>query len=96
MAFKQQVFGASALARYSLSHRAEWGDHLSVNHPSIDAQHRIIFEHVDEVNELCRRNANLVNLRVAVDRLHSVLETHFHYEERMLAETVRWSRRAKT
>jgi hemerythrin len=87
MAFKFQVFGASPLARYSLSRRAEWDPHLSVDHPSIDAQHKLIFERVDEVHDLCRRDANLGDLRVAVDLLNGLLETHFRYEERMLAET---------
>lgn len=87
MAFKFQMFGASPLAQYSLSRRAEWDQHLSVDHPSIDAQHKVIFEHVDEVHDLCRRDANLGDLRVAVDRLNGILEAHFRYEERMLAET---------
>jgi hemerythrin len=87
MAFRHQVFGASPLVRYSLSQLVECGDHLSVDHPGIDAQHKLIFERVGEVHDLWRRNANLGDLRVAVDRLQSVLETHFHYEERMLAET---------
>jgi hemerythrin len=87
MAFKLQAFGASPLVRYSLSHLVEWGDHLSVDHPGIDAQHKLIFERVGEVHDLWRRNASLIDLRVAFDRLNSVLETHFRYEERMLAET---------
>jgi hemerythrin len=87
MAFKHQVFGASPLMRYSLSHIVEWSDHLSVDHPGVDAQHKLIFERVGEVHDLWRRNAKLADLRVAVDRLAGVLETHFHYEERMLAET---------
>lgn len=87
MAIDHPIFGASPLAKYSLSHHAEWGDHLSVEHPSVDAQHKVIFEHVDEVHALCRHNASLVALRAAVDQLNRTLETHFRYEERMLAET---------
>ena len=87
MAVKHPLFGASPLAKYSLSHHAEWDDHLSVEHASVDAQHKVIFEHVDEVHDLCRHNAPLPELRVAVDKLNRTLETHFHYEERMLAET---------
>ena len=88
MAIKHPLFGASPLAKYSLSHHAAWDDHLSVEHPSVDAQHKVIFEHVEEVHNLCRHNASLADLRVAVDQLNRTLETHFHYEERMLAETL--------
>jgi hemerythrin-like metal-binding protein len=87
MTRKGTVFGSLPMVRYSLAHLVEWGDHLSVEHPAIDAQHQVIFERVAEVHDLWRRNADLADLRAAVDRLNSVLEVHFRYEERMLAET---------
>jgi hemerythrin len=87
MAAKGNAFGSVPMVQYSLAHLVEWGDHLSVNHPAIDAQHQVIFKRVAQVHDLWRRNANLVDLRAAVDRLSGVLETHFRDEERMLAET---------
>jgi hypothetical protein len=40
----------------------------------------------DRRSSLRWRNAKLVDLRVAVDRLAGVLETHFRYEDRHPAD----------
>lgn len=87
MTFKDQATQASAPLPHSPGRRVEWTDRLSVDHPSVDAQHKLIFERSGEVQDLWRRNADRAALRVALDQLHSLLETHFRYEERMLAET---------
>lgn len=81
------VFGPLPALRYSLTRLVEWGEHLSVDHPSLDAQHEAIFRLVGRVHDLWRRNADVTDLRAAVEKLHGALEGHFHYEERMLAAT---------
>lgn len=87
MKFTPHVFGPLPAVRYSLTGLVEWGEHLSVDHPGIDAQHEAIFKLVGRVHDLWRRNADVADLRAAVDKLKGVLEGHFHYEERMLAAT---------
>ena len=87
MACTHGTFGPLPMVQYSLTHLVEWGDHLSVDHAAIDAQHEVIFKLVAEVHDLWRRNADLAPLRAAVDKLKVVLESHFRYEERLLAET---------
>ena len=64
-----------------------WGYQLSVQHRGIDAQHELIFKLVGEIHDLWRRSAPIEGLCAAVDKTRSVLEDHFRYEERLLAET---------
>lgn len=87
MAAKGNACGSVPTVQCSLAHLVEWGDHLSVKHPAIDAQHQVIFRRVSQVHDLWRRNANLADLRAAIDRLSRVLATHFRDEERLLART---------
>ena len=77
--------GRVPIMQHSLASRFRWGDHLSIGNPEIDAQKRAIFELVDELDELCGHDADVVQLRAVADRSRQVLETHFDCEERMLA-----------
>ncbi len=80
-------FGRVPMMQYSLKNLVQWGEHLSVDHPGIDAQHEVIFNLVGEVHDLWRCNASLIELSAVVDKLADVLGNHFRYEERMLGET---------
>jgi hemerythrin len=86
MTDRNGFFGRVPMMQYSLANLVQWGDHLSVDHPGIDAQHEGIFKLVGETHDLWRGNADIVKLRAVVDKLDNVLASHFGYEERMLAE----------
>ena len=80
-------FGRVPMLQHSLQNLVQWGEHLSVDHPGIDAQHEVIFNLVSEVHDLWRCNASVIQLSSVVDKLAEVLGNHFRYEERMLEET---------
>ena len=77
--------GRVPMMQHCLASRVRWGDHLSIGNPEIDTQKRAIFELVDEIDELCGHDADVVQLRAFADRSRHVLEAHFDCEERMLA-----------
>jgi len=79
-------FGRVPMMQHSLASRVQWGDHLSIGNPALDAQDRSIFRFVGEIDELWRQGAGMGPLRDVAGRLNRVLEAHFRYEERMLAE----------
>ena len=53
--------------------------------PALDAQDQSIFRFVGEIDDLWRFGASIAQLHAVADKLNRVLETHFRYEERMLA-----------
>ncbi len=53
------------------------GDHLAVDHPGIDAQHKAIFELGTKVYETWRAGGGVEVLRPAADKLASLLPAHF-------------------
>lgn len=63
-----------------------WGDHLAVGHPEIDAQHKGICDLGARIYDIWRDGESIDVLRAAVDKFANLLEAHFSYEERLLAE----------
>jgi hemerythrin-like metal-binding protein len=79
-------FGRMQLQHLSLSNLVQFGDHLFVDHPAIDAQHKAIFDIGTGVYENWRRGGSIDVLRPAVEKLTNLMHTHFSYEERVLGE----------
>jgi len=69
----------------AINHLIQWGDHLSVGHPEIDAQHKEIYDFGAEIYQSWRHGVRLGELRIATDTLFKLLRAHFLYEERLLA-----------
>lgn len=86
MIIKNPLFGRIQLQHFSITSLIQWGDHLSVEHPGIDAQHKAIFDLGTNVHENWRDGGSVGVLRPAVDKLSNLLQAHFSYEERLLAE----------
>lgn len=84
-ATNQEIVGQPQSPDHSINHLMQWGDHLSVGHPEIDAQHKEIYDFGAEIYESWRDGVRLGTLRVAVDTLLKLLRAHFIYEERLLA-----------
>ena len=70
----------------SINNLIQWGDHLSVAHPTIDIQHKAIFELGGRVYESWHSGGSLDVFRPAIDKLANLLQAHFSYEERMLTD----------
>ncbi|MFA7278813.1 MAG: hemerythrin domain-containing protein [Sterolibacterium sp.] len=81
----QETFGQTKMQDQSINQLIQWGDHLSVGHPEIDAQHKEIYEFGAEIYEDWREGVRVGELRIATDRLLKLLRAHFVYEERLLA-----------
>lgn len=64
----------------------QWGDHFSVDHPTIDIQHKAIFDIGFRVYQEWHSGGSLDVFRPAVDKLANLLQAHFTYEERLLAD----------
>ena len=79
-------FDRVQLRHLAINNLVQWGDHLSVNHSGIDAQHKAIFELGTKIHENWRVGAKVNVLRSAIDKLAILLEAHFSYEEKLLAE----------
>jgi hemerythrin-like metal-binding protein len=86
MAINAGLFGRIPMQHHALNDLIQWGDHLSVEHPGIDAQHKAIFELGMRVYETWRGGGGINILRPAVEKLANLLPAHFLYEERLLAE----------
>lgn len=69
----------------SINHLIKWGEHLSVGHPEIDAQHKEIYDFGAEIYESWRDGVRVGELRISTERLLKLLRAHFVYEERLLA-----------
>ncbi|TRZ92380.1 MAG: hypothetical protein D4R84_12425 [Rhodocyclaceae bacterium] len=81
----QEITGRTQMPDQTINHLIQWGDHLSVGHPEIDAQHKEIYEFGAEIYESWRNGVRVGELRVSTDRLFGLLRNHFVYEERLLA-----------
>jgi hemerythrin-like metal-binding protein len=86
MSTNNALFGRLQLQHHSVSNLIQWGEHLSVEHPEIDAQHRAIFDLGTRVYENWRGGAKVDALRPAVDKLANLLPAHCAFEERLLAD----------
>lgn len=64
----------------------QWGDHFSVEHPTIDMQHKVIFDIGFGLYENWHKGVILDVFRPTVDKLATLLQGHFTYEESMLAD----------
>ncbi len=80
------LFGRMQLQHLSLSNLIQFGDHLFVEHPAIDAQHRAIFDLGATVYENWRCGGSIDVLRPALEKLTNLMHSHFSFEERVLAE----------
>lgn len=78
-------FDRVPMMQHSLSTLVEWDDHHSIGDATLDAQDQSIFAFVREIDDLWRLGASIAQLHAIADELNRVLETHFRYEERMLA-----------
>jgi hemerythrin len=81
----QEPSGLKPMQEQSVNPLLQWGDHLSVGHPEIDAQHREIYEFGAEIYESWRHGVRVGELRLAADNLLKLLRAHFIFEERLLA-----------
>jgi hemerythrin-like metal-binding protein len=80
------LFGRMQLQHLSMNNLIQFGDHLSVEHPAIDAQHKTIFNLGTKVYEGWRNGGSIDILRPAVDKLANLMHSHFAFEEKVLAE----------
>jgi hemerythrin len=69
-----------------MTNLVQWGDHMSVGVPEIDAQHKALFDLGTRIYENWRGGDSVKGLRPLVDKLSSLLPAHFAYEERRLVE----------
>ena len=79
-------FGRLAIQHLSLGRLLQFGEHLRVEHPVIDAQHSAIFQAGVDVYEQWRRGGGLDALQPAVEQLAHLVQSHFAFEERALEE----------
>ena len=86
MDFKNTSFGRTQSQLLSVINLIQWGEHYSVDHPGIDAQHKKIFDLGLNVYENWRNGGSGEELRLTVEKLAGLLEAHCYYEERLLAE----------
>jgi hemerythrin-like metal-binding protein len=63
-----------------------WRDFYSVNHPTLDAQHRQIIENINELYDAWDRADAGAATKHVLDRLVQYTHTHFDYEEKVMRE----------
>ena len=81
----KEILGRTQMQSQSINQLIQWGEHLSVGHPEIDAQHKEIYDFGAEIYESWRDGVRLGELRIAADNLMKLLRAHFLFEERLLA-----------
>jgi hemerythrin len=81
-----RMSGLHGLSDISLKRLIEWGDHLKVDQPQIDAQHQAIFDIAIEITDIWHKHGDLDQLKAVAEKLSKVLESHFRFEERQLAD----------
>jgi len=86
MSITDNLFGRIQLQHLSVNNLIQWGDHLSVDHSGIDAQHKAIFDLGTKVYKKWKDGGSIDALRPAADKLENLLKTHFSFEEQLLAE----------
>lgn len=80
------LFGQNQLQGHSIKNLIQWGDHLSVDHPEIDAQHKALFDLGMSVYDNWQGGGSIDALRPTVASLDHLLKAHCAYEEKLLAE----------
>lgn len=79
-----RMSGLHGMTDMSLMHLVSWGDHLKVDHATLDAQHEAIFALAIDVADTWHKHGNLDELKILAEKLAKVLEAHFRYEEAQL------------
>jgi hemerythrin-like metal-binding protein len=79
-------YGRTQQQLLSLTNLINWGNHFSVGHLGIDAQHKQIFDLGLSVYENWRDGRGIDMLHPKVEKLAGLLEAHFLYEEGILRE----------
>ena len=79
------IFGRIPVQHLSLNKLIQFGDHLLVDHPVIDAQHKEIFELGVKVYQDWSCGEGIDVLRPAVEKLSNLMHVHFGFEERVLS-----------
>ena len=67
------LFNRVQLQPFAMNNLVQLGDHLSVDHPGIDAQHKAIFELGAKIYDNWRSGAKVAVLRSAIDKLATLL-----------------------
>ena len=78
--------GVQGLNRFTFKQLISWGEHLKVDQPQIDIQHKEIFELGGEIEEIWHNRGDLDQIKALAEKLTKLLENHFRYEEQQLAE----------
>jgi hemerythrin-like metal-binding protein len=78
------LYGRTQQQIISLINLIKWGDHYSVGHPEIDAQHKRIFDLGFSLYENWRDASDIDLLQPKVAELIRLLKAHFRYEESLL------------
>jgi len=86
MYIKEMSIGQGQSQLLSLTNLIQWGDHFSVNHKEIDAQHKEILDLGLSVYENWRNGESVDSLHSSMKKLANLVKEHFQYEERLLAE----------
>jgi hemerythrin-like metal-binding protein len=80
------LFGQAPTNHLSLAKLIQFGDHLFVEHPALDVQHKAIFKLGIGVHENWRSGKSADVLPPAPKQLTNLMHSHFTYEERVLGE----------
>lgn len=80
------LYGRTQEQILSLINLISWGEHYSVGHSGIDAQHKRIFDLGFSVYENWRDGGDIDLLYPKVEELAGLLRAHFTYEESILRE----------
>jgi len=79
-------YGRGQSQLLSVINLIQWGEHFSVGHSGIDAQHKKIFDLGFRVYENWRNGGGTDELHPTVEKLAALLKAHFSYEESLLAK----------
>jgi hemerythrin len=82
----KRVAALQGLAVHSLKQIISWSHDFAIDQPTIDEQHERIFKLALEACDLSRDQANRPRLVASFNKFGTVLEAHFHYEERLLSD----------
>lgn len=86
MTVRDAMHGAAPMQHLPLVRLIQWGEHLSVGHPEIDAQHEAIMGLGVKLYEGWRTGDRVDALRPGVEKLVKLLPAHLAYEERVLSK----------
>lgn len=64
-----------------------WNDKLSVGHEALDAQHRVLINLINRLDDMINMNVPTADFGMILDELLLYVVGHFDYEEQLLAIT---------